>query len=342
MAEWNPFCSPYSQLRGWRTRRIELSGHDCRHHQRSGATGPRARRLIRNVLRFTHRSPSMPKQLGIIDLLALFGFDASLKSKLVRHQDTRYDVPTLIREGWFDLYQSIQARPVFKACKQIVSFIGDGSSRARFFGVYRVTSQQPLDKRLIPDNCPYHEWRESAKHQYTLERCSEFAELEGRVVIDWGSGALAWHQHLKNKRVIEIAPPGRSLDAFTDYLDFTLGYVELKELVANPKAHRDWVASLSAVAGVYLILAQTTGHQYVGSAFGADGFWGRWSQYAINGHGGNVRLKELLVSDASYPDAFRYSVLQVLPKTTTAREVIRWESQYKIKLGSRATGLNLN
>jgi hypothetical protein len=31
-----------------------------------------------------------------------------------------------------------------------------------------------------------------------------------------------------------------------------------------------------------------------------------------------------------------------LPKTTTPVEVIRWESQYKLKLGSRATGLNSN
>jgi hypothetical protein len=53
-------------------------------------------------------------------------------------------------------------------------------------------------------------------------------------------------------------------------------------------------------------------------------------------------LRDLIGSDKAYPKAFRYSILQVLPKTTTPAEVIRWEQQYKAKLGSRATGLNLN
>ena len=110
----------------------------------------------------------------------------------------------------------------------------------------------------------------------------------------------------------------------------------------NAAAHADWVASLSAVSGIYLILAEKTGHLYVGSAYGTGGIWARWSQYATNGHGGNAKLKELLKSDEAYPESLRYSVLQVLPKTTTSREVMRWESQYKHKLGSRATGLNLN
>ena len=284
----------------------------------------------------------MAIELGIVDLLKIFGFDERMKSKLVRHQDARYDIPALIRGGWFDLYQSLQARPVFKGCEQIVSFVGDGGGRARLVGVYRVLTQGAATRALVPQNCPYQEWRDTAKYHYTLERRVEFANLEGRVVIDWGSGALAWHQHLKNKPVIELFPKGRILEPFTDYLDFSLAYRQLTELVATANAHRDWVSSLSAVAGVYLILAQSSGHQYVGSAFGLDGIWGRWRQYATNGHGGNAKLRALLASDSAYPDAFRFSILQVLPKSTTAPEVIRWESQYKAKLGSRVTGLNLN
>jgi len=284
----------------------------------------------------------MATEIGIVDLLKVFGFDDRLKSKLVRHQDARYDVTTLIRDGWFDLYQSFQARPVFNDCEQIISFVGDGSGRARLVGVYRVLKQGASSKSLIPADCPYQEWGVTSKYHYELERCSEFANLEGRVVIDWGSGALAWHQHLKNKPVVEVFPKGRILDRFTDYLDFSLSYHQLTDLVSNANAHRDWVSSLSAVAGVYLILAQSTGHQYVGSAYGLDGIWGRWLQYATNGHGGNTKLRALLNSDDAYPNAFRFSILQVLPKTTATPEVIRWESLYKAKLGSRATGLNLN
>ena len=287
----------------------------------------------------------MPNELGIIDLLEVFGFDRQLKTKLVRHQQAQYDMATLIRNGWFELYQRLQARPVFDGCKQIVSFIGDGSSRAKFVGVYRVLSDASTPKSIrshVPANCPHPEWGTNSKVIYDLERCPEYSDLEGRLVIDWGSGALAWHQHLKNKPVLEILPKGRSLEPFSDYLDFTLTYAQLQELVHHQSAHRDWYSSLSAVAGIYLILAETTGKQYVGSAYGLDGIWGRWSQYAANGHCNNELLRELVKSNSAYPDAFRYSILQVLPKTTTPTEVIRWESKYKSKLGSRVTGLNLN
>jgi hypothetical protein len=89
-------------------------------------------------------------ELGILDLLKVFGFDERKKSKLVRHQDARFDIPGLIREGWFDLYQSLQARPVFNGCEQIVSFIGDGSGRARLVGVYRVLKHGQATKSLVP------------------------------------------------------------------------------------------------------------------------------------------------------------------------------------------------
>lgn len=91
-----------------------------------------------------------------------------------------------------------------------------------------------------------------------------------------------------------------------------------------------------------MTLAEKTGDLYVGSAYGAIGVWGRWQQYAQTGHGGNKRLIELLARDSDYPDQFRFSLLQVLPKTLTRDEVIQREGMYKQKLGTRATGLNIS
>lgn len=114
---------------------------------------------------------------------------------------------------------------------------------------------------------------------------------------------------------------------------------ELTELIR--KGNREWRARLSAVAGVYLILDAKTGKQYVGSASGAQGIWGRWSEYADNGHGENKLLKELVEANASvYPNAFTYSVLQMLPKTYAREVVLKSEHRYKKKLGSQAFGLN--
>jgi hypothetical protein len=278
--------------------------------------------------------------LGIVDLLKVFGFDDRVKTKLVRHQDAKYDLVALQREGWFELYQSLQKRPIFKDCGQVVSFLGDGPGRARLHGVYELTAEKAAYKSMVPPNCPYKDW-EGCKFLYELRRRNEFADLENRVVIDWPA-ARAWHQRLNNKPVIEVFPKGRLLEPFRDYLDFSLSYDQLFQLIASAEAHRDWMTSLSAVSGVYLILAEPTGHQYVGSAYGLGGFWSRWSQYAKTGHGGNSKLKHLLRTDAAYPSAFRFSVLQVLPKTAAPDEVIRRESLYKTKLGAKATGLNLN
>ena len=97
----------------------------------------------------------MTQKLGILDLLTTFGFDANCKAKLVRHQDQRYDIPTLIRDGWMDMYQCLQAKNIFGKCDYIVSSIGDGGTRARFHGVYRILETHPLRPELIPDECPF-------------------------------------------------------------------------------------------------------------------------------------------------------------------------------------------
>lgn len=281
----------------------------------------------------------MADQFGILDLLTLRGFDPRCKSKLVRHQDND---GRLINEGWIDRYQALQSKPIFHDCDFIVVLIGDDGTRAKFHGVYRVLEERAATPDDIPADSPMAEWSYQDLFYYELEHLPQYDDFEGRVVIEWGANPLAWHQWMKNKPVIEIFPPGKALQPFSDYLDFTLSYRELQELMAHPAAHRDWQSSLSAVAGIYLILADTTGEQYVGSAYGLSGIWGRWQQYAANGHGGTKLLEQLVKDDPAYPNAFRYSVLQVLPKSTKDAEVIRWESQYKLKLGSRAIGLNAN
>jgi hypothetical protein len=44
----------------------------------------------------------------------------------------------------------------------------------------------------------------------------------------------------------------------------------------------------------------------------------------------------------SDPEQFRFSVLQILPKTMARDEVLQRETLYKHKLGTRAKGLNSN
>jgi hypothetical protein len=281
--------------------------------------------------------------LGLLDILRVAGFAAEAPCKLVRHQDDRFPVDELRRRDWLELYQSYQSRPIFHEVKQLVSFYGLSGTRAGFFGVYRVLGHRPAAQGPIPTECPWSQsWNRTSRFFYDLDRDTRFDDLRHRLIIDWGPGTRTWVQNATNKAVLEIQEPGRRLPPFDDYLEFSLTYAQLKDLFANEEAHREWRARLSAVGGIYLILAETSGDLYVGSASGEEGIWGRWRQYAISGDAGNALLRKLIKSDPAYPDRFRLSLLQILPKTMARDEILRREVLYKAKLGSRAKGLNLN
>lgn len=283
------------------------------------------------------------KPLGIVDLLKLRGFDPALPTKFVRHQDKRYDVNDMMRRDWLDFYQATQSKPIFDHCEQIVSFIGAGGTKARFIGVYKVLGPK-RDGRSIRPPKGYPRILSTYRYFYDLEFQAGYEDLRNRVVVEWNN-AISWHQwfnkkEIKDKDVVELLPSGQTLPPFRDYLEFTLTHAELRELYDDEDANREWRSRLAAVAGVYLVLATKTGKQYVGSAYGAKGIWGRWAAYANNGHGGNKLLRELIDKDSAYPEAFSYSILQILPKSFAPKEVIKSEERYKKKLGSRATGLN--
>jgi hypothetical protein len=284
-------------------------------------------------------------KLGLVDVLKMAGFDPTVPTKLVRHQDRRYPVEELRRVGALERYQEYQGKPKFHGASQIVSFYGLPGTRAGFYGVYKVkgvSNHEPIDGPVVEAYPKSAEWNRDAKFIYELERDTRFDGLRDRIIIDWGAGALAWVQNLDNKEVVEVLPHGRALPPFEDYLEFSLTYDQLIGLFENAEAHRDWRVPLCSVGGVYLVLAEKAGDLYVGSAYGVGGIWGRWESYARTGHGGNAQLKELMEKDNDYPRRFRFSVLQTLPRTLSFEQVIRRERMFKDKLGTRTKGLNLN
>ncbi|HEU0197339.1 MAG TPA: GIY-YIG nuclease family protein [Nevskiaceae bacterium] len=276
--------------------------------------------------------------MDVAELLKLRGLDVGKKIKFVRHQDQRYNLYDLMTSGQLETYQACQSKPVLE-CDYMVSFVGLPHGHARLYGVYQVLGRCRVSDVQLSAEYPNEE--NPNNYFYTLSKVPGFEDLEERVVINWGASTRSWHQWLRHKEVTEVLPAGYARP-FPGYLDFVLGYHELDRIVRHPEANREWKTALSNVAGVYLILQQRTGAQYVGSASGAAGIFGRWETYAGNGHGGNKLLREVCAED---PDAFRgfkFSVLRTLPKSMTQREVVAYENIYKEKLGSRVFGLNGN
>ena len=279
--------------------------------------------------------------IGLSELLSARGYVPDAKRvKLVRHKDSRVDLEALRSAGWFDTYQKFQARPVFDGCEQIVAFLGEEGFNCRFVGVYDVGARTPASESVLPLGCPHPEWAQAGKFYYALEKRGGFEDLEDRLVIDWGKAALAWHQWFADRTVVEIRPPGRVLPPFRDYLRVHLSFDDLVRLAKRPDAHRDWVAGLSAVGAIYLIVDSLSGEQYVGSATGNGGLWQRWCEYARTGHGHNLRLKKRCDQDLGYPAAFRFSILETFSRSLSRDEALSLEAFFKQKLGTRAYGLN--
>jgi hypothetical protein len=278
--------------------------------------------------------------ISLLELLRARGLDEHTRAKLVRHEERRYSMAELIRDGLFEEYQAHQGRPIFRSCSAIVSFIGQPQNRALFFGVYDVLGVEDCrasHRRRLPR---YREWAKPGNVYYRLNKRSGFEDLERRLMIEWSS-ARAWHQWLVDREVLEVLPRGWVSD-FPGYERILLSYEELQRIVADQAANRVWQQMLSAVSAVYLILDRSTGKQYVGSAYGESGLFQRWADYAKSGHGGNRLLQETVGNDRSYCHNFSFSVLQTFPRVTPKDEVLAAEAFHKAKLGTRAHGLNDN
>lgn len=265
--------------------------------------------------------------ITIQELLYNRGLDRYAPTKLVRHKDRRLDLYNLYRNNRnaFLDYQNKQARDIFRDVKYIVSFIGEDGNNARFIGVFEVVGSKTFDKHYI----------------YSMQEVTGYEDLRERVIIRW-ENAISWHQWIRNEmEVLEISP-GLHYKRFTDYFDLILTFRELKEIILNK--YSDWKTILSSIKGIYLITDTKTGKLYVGSAYGEDGIWGRWSEYvATNGHGGNLSLRTLVEKDTNYASCyFQFSILMLLSKTVTAETAIEKEVMFKKKLGTNAFGLNNN
>lgn len=141
----------------------------------------------------------------------------------------------------------------------------------------------------------------------------------------------AWVQiaSRQDKPIVEIKREFEE-EAFCGYLTFVSDLPRLNALPAG------WKAAFSASGGVYALTCPKTHELYIGSAYGAESFFGRWVQYAADGHGGNIQLKSRDRSD------YQVSILEVAGSAATMQDIMAIESRWKDKLQTRQMGLNSN
>ncbi|PXW91774.1 hypothetical protein DES38_104208 [Streptohalobacillus salinus] len=278
----------------------------------------------------------------LADILQLEGF-FNKNIKVVRHTTNRKEIKNLVDSGAFELYQSYQKTDVFKDAEYIITFKGMEGKKAVLQGVYKVN--QVKEATNLPETLQpiidLENWGTGPYFMYDLIRDDTLADLEERLVIDWGGSTVSWCQKKIDKEIIEILPRGYA-KSFLSYENVLLDFTELEKIVQYPDVNKQWRTMLSNVYGVYLLLDTTTGQQYIGSAYGKEGLWGRWRNYIQTKHGGNKILIELLSDDPLRYKKFRFSILNVVPNSSLREEVIHLEQLTKEKLGTRVFGLNSN
>lgn len=211
-----------------------------------------------------------------------------------------------------------------------------------FGGIYKVLPVLPVP---IQNNQGWNGWK------YDTELTDKAAEYIGRAFFRFKKEFRASYPTLeldpKNGDPIAEMPLSHILEkrvTLTDFLGFdsvNIDYKTLKYIVSDNIS--SWKSALSNVKGIYLIVDTYTGKQYVGSAYGDECIWHRWSNYAKDGHGGNVELKELLrTNGVDYKYNFKYSILEVCNMNLGNEYIVSRESHWKEVLLTRQFGLNLN
>jgi hypothetical protein len=184
--------------------------------------------------------------------------------------------------------------------------------------------------------------RTDLRRYFDLRPSPVFAALEDRLVIEWTNDPVNWAKTgdlATSMTVVEIADPASV--PFPGFDSLLVSYDELQAVISDDR-YGQWQTALRSVQGIYLIADTSTGKLYVGKADGAERFLGRWSEYARNGHGGNVALRELAAADVRHRQHFQFSILQVFSTSAPAAQVDAAEAHFKRALLTRQFGMNLN
>lgn len=256
------------------------------------------------------------------------------KVHLAQHNGLEHPMDVYL-EGGFDKWQSWQTRKNFE-CQYVIGLVElPGTKRWLLAGVYDSLKA-----------CEMMGVKENREYVYDYRRVPEFAELDGRLILDYTkprANYLYLETCLKSMVVSSILEKPMTVSKFPGFKEVDVSHRELKIIVSQ--SIESWRTALSSVAGVYLISDRTDGeHQlYVGSATGTEGLWDRWVTYSKNGHGENKRIRELHKKRGEhFAENFRFSILEIADKHTGTEEMMLKEIHWKRRLLTRDSGLNGN
>jgi hypothetical protein len=198
---------------------------------------------------------------------------------------------------------------------------------------------------FVVDGVKPGSWKSQPCYQYTTHEVTGLDDLTGKAIVQFKQTYRApylWGMKLVNDLlVVELRNQRMTIGDFPGYKSVLLSYRMLQTVIreSNPS----WRTALSNVAGVYLITDTSDGRLYIGSAYGGEGIWQRWTAYAQYGHGGNKEIVKLLLEKSnSHAEHFQFSLLEVCDIDSNSEYIIKRETHWKTVLKTREFGLNKN
>lgn len=286
-------------------------------------------------------------------LLAEDGFDLT-KLLVFRHRPTEpalnrvFDWIAAERRDLFCCYQDThgpRAESALSRAKYLASFIRYKPRKSLFVGLYAIDGQQRLTIEQYQARPLYRELVSLGMRGYNSS--------DGRDgVIEFALRETDWHREWSEKLVIDWPGLERSWYRWADRNEFKISAIYEESCLRTPippwyelvlswgqlaYVPEGWRLALSQWRGIYLIIDQCDGKQYVGSAYGQSNLWQRWLEYSRTGHGGNklLRIRE--------PKNFWFSILQRTSPDMPDADVIALEGTWKRRLRTQAPyGLNEN
>ncbi len=182
---------------------------------------------------------------------------------------------------------------------------------------------------------------------FEAEEIPEFKKYYGRLVLKYhnterGMGRK-YSSMMEKLEVIEILSTTYDGDDFPGYENIRLSFTQLETII--DKKRSGWIEALGNQKAVYLITDISNGKMYVGSATAQDGMLlQRWSNYIKNGHGGNVKLKEIVETKGIdyIRENFQYSVLENYNARMDDEYILKREKWWKDTLCTKQYGYNGN
>jgi hypothetical protein len=241
----------------------------------------------------------------------------------------------------FEGYQHFHSAPgslTLSGRPHVASFVGMADGTCVFAALYDVDNcgrlsaeelaQEPTVMRLLADyGMDYR--KHTDRDFFRLDRRQEMSEFSGRLVINpTRTRAYIRLAETLDPQVVALSREDLFDTPVGDWREASFNGAELRVLGPSAAARlREW-------RGIYLIVDESDGARYVGSAYGETNMLGRWQTHVARDTGVTAELSR------RDPVNFRFSILERVSPDMPPEDVIRLERTWMDRLHTIRYGLN--